>query len=53
MKTVLGAAFVVALAITPAAAWECAGKKEVVATTSTTTSTPVQTAEAPAPTQTK
>jgi hypothetical protein len=53
MRTVLGAAFVVALAITPAAAWECAGKKEVVATTSTSTSTPVQTAEAPAPTQTK
>jgi hypothetical protein len=52
MKTVLGAVFVVALAITPAAAWECAGKKEVVATTSTS-SGPVQTAEAPAPTQTK
>ncbi len=52
MKTVFGIAFAVAFVASPAVAWECAGKKDVVATTSTS-SAPVQTAEAPSTTQTK
>ncbi|MCZ7657638.1 MAG: hypothetical protein M5U07_07175 [Xanthobacteraceae bacterium] len=53
-KAVLGAAFVVALAISPAAAWEnCASKKQVMASTPSAPATPVQTAEAPSTTQTK
>ena len=49
MKTIIGLAFVVGL-ITPALAWDCASQKVVA---SSVPATPVQTAEAPAPTQTK
>lgn len=52
MKTAIGFVFVTLLAIAPAAAWEC-GSKQVVASTPAPVSTPVQTAEAPSPTQTK
>jgi hypothetical protein len=49
MKTIIGFVFVAGL-ITPALAWDC-GSQKVVA--SSVPAAPVQTAEAPAPTQTK
>jgi hypothetical protein len=54
MKFVIGFVFATALAATPAMAWECGGKSNVVASSQVTTpATPVQTAEAPSTTQTK
>jgi phage tail sheath gpL-like len=54
MRLVIGFVFV-ALAVTPAAAFEgCAGYSKVVASTEAATpATPVQTAEVPSTTQTK
>lgn len=54
MKFVIGFVFATTLAVTPALAWECGSKSNVVASTTVTApATPVQTAEAPSTTQTK
>jgi hypothetical protein len=54
IKLVIGFVFAAAVAATPALAWECGGSAKVVASSQATTPvTPVQTAEAPATTQTK
>jgi hypothetical protein len=54
MKSAIAFVFVTALAISPAAAWDCANKSNVQASTPVPpVSTPVQTAEAPSPTTTK